>query len=762
MLGNLSPSADLRGLAARRANADEYKSVRHALVGEEVAKGWTSTKRNKTTTRLRKSKTHDRWFEDRVWTLMYRMGFSTLSGSGGAYQRLNPNDPKTPDNQIDVVALDQEVAFAIECKSALKPRKFADFSADLAKHTSLREGFTKAIRAQFPVPHKRPAVFAMWTAGIILTDTDRTRAEDAGVPLLDNADLDYYEALVTQVGAAARYQFLADVLEHRQVPGLDVTVPAIRTKIGGSTAYTFSISPEYLLKIAFVSHRVRGKASDIDAYQRMLKRGRLKSIRQYITEGGVFPTNIVVNIAEQKWLSFDRGKQEGSIDAPSTFGWLRIRPAYRVAWVIDGQHRLFAYAGHPLAQKSVVSVMAFVGLPASEQARLFVDINAEQRKVKQSLLQELYAKLHWDADEPETRVQAVLSKVIQALDVQTGSPFHGRILKADDTRTDVRCISLTSVFRAMEKTGFFIARTKGGQVMEYGPLWGGNNETTLRRTIHVLIGYFDAVRQEAAAIWELGSAQGGGLAMNDGVTVAINTLRSILYHLQVVKNVKLGDLSDDEVVEVIRPLARLVGQHFAAMTPEQLTQFRALRGVQGQTTGTRRVEEAIRRTEPSFNPPELAEFLEREKAQTTTRAFQVIQKVEQVLQSTILSELKDEFGSTVEGWWFSGVPKGVRKKVDDRINEEGGKKGGREENLDLIDYRDIVQINWSLFEPTLSRGKGSKEARTKWIFEVNELRKPVMHASKGVSLPITEEQLAFLEEIESWLQEQISVPQAEE
>ena len=45
----------------------------------------------------------------------------------------------------------------------------------------------------------------------------------------------------------------------------------------------------------------------------------------------------------------------------------------------------------------MVSVMAFVGLEASEQARLFVDINARQKKVKQSLLQELYSELHWDA-----------------------------------------------------------------------------------------------------------------------------------------------------------------------------------------------------------------------------------------------------------------------------------------------------------------------------------------------------------------------------
>jgi len=39
--------------------------------------------------------------------------------------------------------------------------------------------------------------------------------------------------------------------------------------------------------------------------------------------------------------------------------------------------------------------------------------------------------------------------------------------------------------------------------------------------------------------------------------------------------------------------------------------------------------------------------------------------------------------------------------------------------------------------------------------EVNDLRKSVMHASKGFSLPITEEQLAFLEQIENWLRGQV-------
>jgi DGQHR domain-containing protein len=755
MIKNVHPSTDLRGLAARKAKSGEFRSVRHPLVEEEVANGWAVAKRNKTTTRLLKPKTNDRLFEDRIWTLFYRMGFPFLSGQGGACQLLRPEDPETPDNQIDVVAIDEEVAFAIECKSSGKPRKFSDFSRDLAKHTSLRENFARAIRSQFPVGHKRPGVFAFWTAGIILTDNDRSRAEDAGVPLFEESDLQYYESLVAQIGSAARYQFLADILKARAVPGLEITVPAIRTKMGPATAYTFSVSPEYLLKIAFVSHRARGKASDIDAYQRMLKRARLRSIRDYISEGGFFPTNIVVNIADQRWLTFDRGKQEGK-DSTSTFGWLHIRPAYRVAWIIDGQHRLFAYASHPEAHKSVVSVMAFVGLPASEQARLFVDINAEQRKVKQSLLQELYAELHWDAEEPQTRVQAILSKAVQALDRELASPFRGRILKADDARTPVRCISLTSVFRSIEKGGFFIAKMKKGQVVEYGPLWNGDNQGTLSRTVSILSGYFKTISHEASALWEIGSGEGGGLAMNDGVTVCINVLRSILHHLKTVKGISLVDLSNDELLEVICPFAERVGQYFAAMTPEQISGFRALRGIQGQTTGTHRVEEAISKTDPTFDPPGLSDFLKRERHQTTTRAFEVIQRVEQVLQNTILSEIKNEFGNEEKDWWFNGIPKIVRKKVDDRINEEGGKKGGREENFDLIDYRDIITSNWPLFETSLGRGKGSKDAKTKWIVEVNELRKPVMHASKGMSLPVTEEQLAFLQEIENWLQTQLS------
>jgi DNA sulfur modification protein DndB len=167
------------------------------------------------------------------------------------------------------------------------------------------------------------------------------------------------------------------------------------------------------------------------------------------------------------------------------------------------------------------------------------------------------------------------------------------------------------------------------------------------------------------------------------------------------------------------------------------------------------LEEAIKKVQTDFDPPGLEEFIKREKAQTTARAYDEIKTIEQTLQATVLGELKSEFGSNEEDWWFAGVPKNVRKKVDDRINEEAGKSGGREQNFDFIGYREIIHENWTLFEVALARGTGKKDNRTKWIAEVNDLRKPVMHASKGQSLPITEEQLAFLEEVRHWLEGQV-------
>lgn len=164
----------------------------------------------------------------------------------------------------------------------------------------------------------------------------------------------------------------------------------------------------------------------------------------------------------------------------------------------------------------------------------------------------------------------------------------------------------------------------------------------------------------------------------------------------------------------------------------------------------RRCQQAIREQFPLFNPKDLDQFLQLEKAQTNAQAKKVIDHIESELQRIILDELRREFGPEDSQWWTLGVPKPVRLKVMERYEEEDGKRGGREYYFELMDYRKIALDNWGLFEPILAHGKtGNKEKRTSWMVFVNDKRRIVSHVSSGVTLPL--EDLADLEHYQAWL-----------
>src|SRR3990172_13239586 len=623
------------------------------------------------------------------------MQFPFLSGQGGAQLSLTPKDEKSAESQIDVVAIDNEVAIAIECKSSEKLSRRPQLQQELGKHTLIRERFGSSSRSQFAVPHKRQTVLAMFTSNIQLSDNDKSRAVEANVLVLYQSDLDYYEKLVSHIGPAAKYQFLAEMLPGKSVPGLDIRLPAIKTKMGGFNCYTFSISPDYLLKISYVSHRSKGKASDVSTYQRMLNKSRLKSIKQYITEDGIFPTNIVINIDKNR-LRFERIHQESSGDDESgVSGWLDIKPAYKSAWIIDGQHRLYAYSGHERAPKGRLSILAFDGLAPSKQAALFIDINAKQKTVKRSLLQELEAELNWDAEDPRIRVRAIISKAIQDLESDRESSLHHRIQTADVGKDAIRCISLTSLYGAIEKTEFLIAKEKHGHVVDYGPLWAGDNNATLKRVEFVLKEWLNIIRLAASDWWDKGAAEGGGLAMNEGVIVCIDVLRSVFQHLD---NRKLVLLDNEDLVEVIKKFAIALGEYLASLSEQQRKAFRGLRGIEGQTRRRRDCEAALRQKISDFNPPGLDQYILQEKEQTNSRAKEIIDRIEQKLQKVVLEELRRECGEDETGWWMVGVPKTVRLKVSQKFEDDGGTRGGKEYYFDLIDYSGIAKHNWPLFE----------------------------------------------------------------
>lgn len=433
----------------------------------------------------------------------------------------------------------------------------------------------------------------------------------------------------------------------------------------------------------------------------------------------------------------------------SIYGTLTIRPCYKFAWVIDGQHRLFAYSGMREAESASLNVLAFDGLPFDEHTKMFVDINSKQKKVPSSYLYELSADLGWMSADLNERLEAVVSRAVMKLDRLADSPFCGRIRKADDKRTDKRCITFSALVKELYSGRFFIVKRKGSEPVEYGALWAGNdNQSLLSRTEEVVIHWFDSIRKENEAWWDEGAMkEAGGLAMSDAVVSLLWVLESVFTHLAKRIN-SLPSLSSREICKVIEPYGNAVAEHLSSLTRQERRAFRELRGVQGQTSRMRQIQAGIRRRESEYSPEGLDEYLENIEQRTNERAKELVDKLEGLLQKKVLDKLKSHFGSSSdEEWFWNGIPSIIRKKVLERLNEHKGKIG-KEGLFDLLDYKKIILANWTAlqFDKQFSVGlSGNKEAKTSWIDEVNEIRRVVAHKSKATVLPVPREDVEKLE-----------------
>lgn|GEM_PF-545877 len=756
MLQNIQEILNLRGLARAKSKGYATKTIRTALVDEELALGWVVDRHYQKTTRLKKRKAHHVRLEDRLWVLLYNMGFTHLSSEGGATLIVDPKADDSPKSQIDVVGLDDEIALAVECKSSEQLSKRPQFQEELGKFSLIRERFAAAVNSQYREHAKRQVVLVMCLSNIVLSENDKKRAEEHKIVLLDDQDLEYYERLVKHTGIAARYQLFCEMLPKKtSVQGLKITLPAIRTKIGGSWCYSFCISPAYLLKIAYVSHRLKGKGADIDTYQRMVKKRRLDSIREYISDGGIFPTNIVVNL-DKKRLDFHRIGQDAKSDCGDErgiIGWLTIRPSYKSAWIIDGQHRLYAYSGHERAEKDVLPVLAFADLKPSRQANLFVEINSKQKAVSQSLLDELFAELKWDSEEVKERVAAIISKTYQSLKTDPESALYGRIMPVDSTRDAIRCISLTSLCSATEKCSFYVHKMRSGHVLEYGAFWQGDSEATLRRTIYIIGNWLNLVREKTPDWWARGSGEGGGLSMNEGVMALIRVLGTVVDFLEG-QGVRLVKLDNEDMFGCLKRYGEALGEYLSQMSEDDRREFRRFRAEQGIQARVRRCQKGIRDRIPDFNPTGLDKFLEEEKAQTNKKAREIVEHIEVNLQRLILEELHREFGTDESQWWILGIPKQIRVEATNRYEEDNHSRGKPWNYFNLIDYRKIALANWRIFQNILGYSKGSKDRRTSWMKDVNDIRNSLSHASSGVSVSIN--QLTQLQEYRDWLTSSIS------
>ncbi|WP_083861839.1 DGQHR domain-containing protein [Halomonas sp. KM-1] len=160
------------------------------------------------------------------------------------------------------------------------------------------------------------------------------------------------------------------------------------TSFGEIPAFTFSMKVRDLLHIHYVA--VRGKDDEEGAVQRILNKRRIKDIKNYVLDGNMFFNSFILNWTDD---NFSPNRQEQNIEIP-------LVPAG--AQVIDGQHRL---AGLEEAMKEEdeigdqeVIVTLSEHLTTPQAAKIFLNINTEQKPVPKSLIYDLFGEAIDDAE----------------------------------------------------------------------------------------------------------------------------------------------------------------------------------------------------------------------------------------------------------------------------------------------------------------------------------------------------------------------------
>ena len=436
----LIETEDIDNEKKSKAERYQYSSIPKSAVNDYINNGWEIQKEFKTKVRVRKHKSCGDCFEDRVWSLMANLGFKYMNKDHEFKILYSEKEGLT--QQIDVFAANDDVILIIECKASekLKPK---DFSKDINEFGGALKAKLQR-RIQKYCSGKPKFAFIFCTDKCIVSEPDRKRMKDQNIIWFNQDDIQYYEGLVQHIKKAAIYQLLGRIFANKEIANMKSRIPAIRGNMGGYRFYSFAIEPSILLQISYVLHRMpTTEDSSTITYQRFVKTKRISEIQNFLDKGGFFPNAVIINIdsPKGKQLQFDLVGKE-SYDSDTKIGILNLPQRYHCAYIIDGQHRLYGYAGSKYFDKNTIPVIAFENLPAEKQANLFVEINSKQKSVNKNLLTTLDAELRWNSENRDDAIRALKSKLLQKLQTDPLSPLYKLISIGDSVEIEKASLTL--------------------------------------------------------------------------------------------------------------------------------------------------------------------------------------------------------------------------------------------------------------------------------------------------------------------------------
>jgi DNA sulfur modification protein DndB len=736
-LGPLVTDATLAGEFRLRRDEYEYVSVHPSKEEEFITKGWELHVHGQNRVRLKRGKLHDVLLEDRMWLLLYRMGFPVISGKNFQIAYKRP-DGSSGSKQVDVFAKDDETSLVIECKSCEQRRK-RSLQKDLHETEALKKPISDAIRKQFGPTYKPKIIWLYVTTNIIWSEQDVERAEGSGIRIITENDLQYFEAFISHIGTAGRYQFLAEFLQGTEIPNLtNVKVPAVKGVLGKHTFYSFAITPRHLLKIAFVNHQALNHPDGRPAYQRMINKNRIKNIGKFIEGGGFFPTNILLNFVDK--CRFDLLPKETLGPKELKFGWLYLPNKYKSAWVIDGQHRLYGFSNLPdkFLDQSLF-ILAFEKMDTKTEADLFITINHEQKSVPKSLLIALQADLKLGSSDPREAVAALCSGLVKALAADNTGPFYGRLSVPGIAPNERQNLTIPEFVKGLQKSSL-IGRVMQKKSLVPGYLSAETDQKTIHRARRVINGYFRAIMDASPERW--GAGRAAHICVNPGIRAHLQLMNEVLRHMEHHEGFDPYTANEDTIISKLTTFIAPIVAFFSSASAHGLEQkFARMFGEGGVVKYQFNLFELLLPKNPSFGPKEFHDYRAKQTDARSAQASRDILDLQEHIVRAVVETLKKlhgthELNSGEKAYWELGIENlDIKQNAYKRQQmEPQERRATKEAYLEFIDCIKIIKQanNWEQFEPIFNlpmpdEKAGQKKYYLDWIEKLNELRRVAAH-----------------------------------
>jgi DNA sulfur modification protein DndB len=751
-------------------NTYQQRTIDHSMVDDFISEGWEedANSRLKTKTKIRREKPHNVKFEDDIWCQLYKLGYRNLNIDENFRLPFSPNSQDK--KQIDVIAVNDESILVVECKSSEERKSAPSFREEIDAMSHRMDGYRKALKQLFGDDKKIQFIFATRNLPLKKDGEDIKRLAQLRVFYYDDNTYEYVNNLISKYKNAAPYQFQGLIFKGKRITSEPISVPALRGTMGGKGYYVFALEPETLLKIGFVLHRTRANDTEFPTYQRLLVPTRLSGITKFIDDGGFFPNSIILNFnTNGNKLIFEDAPRVG--DTHSKAGILKIPNAYGIAYIIDGQHRVYGYANSKHKKTNTIPVVAFFDLESEEQLKIFMDINQNQKAVSPSLRLDLEEDLYWESEKADSRIKALKSSIIKVLANEPSSTLYRQISVGEDTAD----LTFAPFYKALTSSGL-VPAARGNKYSDDSIKYSIYNTSNLDHSVEMrrakkrvsdfIIKAYDYA---ATNYSELVRDEKSFILSNRGTFAYISLLGSLNKHA-IAAGVITNEVDTESRFNAIEKYLAVLFENLSELDEDSKETFWGKLGAGADTEWLRRFQMIVHERMPDYNPEELTDWKQRQDESLQEEARKISVDIERRLKKGVLEKLKLLYE---ENWELeiNSIKRDCMRKAQEEM--ERHYKEGLTVNeihwtdmLTISDYKNIIDKSWSKkpsnnesedfstfaedYAINIGEAFNSKSEKLKWMSYFGKYRNTLAHeGTKGKGL--NREEVDFLHTISAKL-----------